>query len=278
MNQATVVSGFECFGNLARDAERIVQGHATRAKPGEQRFAVDVFEDEEQCAVLVAEFEYAYATALQASEDRARVSSYFLATAGSMALALVGMKLDARPEPLVTLGFAALFALLTGIGLLTLNQLAALRLAFGVADLALCRRRHRRALMMTREEVRRDEREEEGDPRLRAERDRLRRAAVLAGPVASAACVVVNPTHLAVALGHDRAADEAPRVLARGAGREAARIRTAARRAGVPVVRDPPLARALFRLAGVGEVIPRELFEAAAAVLAQVYRLAEGRR
>jgi len=86
--------------------------------------------------------------------------------------------------------------------------------------------------------------------------------------------VVVNPTHLAVALGHERGNDEAPRVLAKGAGGEAARIRAAARRAGVPVVHDAPLARALFRLAGVGEAIPRELFEAAAAVLAQVYRLA----
>ena len=152
-------------------------------------------------------------------------------------------------------------------------ELSALHLGFGLADLAIQRRRHRRALMMTREEVRRDQREEEGDPRLRAERDRLRRAAALAGPVARAACVVVNPTHLAVALGHERGGDDAPRVLAKGAGREAARIRAAARRAGVPVVREVALARALFRLAEVGEAIPRELFEAAAAVLAHVYRL-----
>ncbi|HZY02986.1 MAG TPA: EscU/YscU/HrcU family type III secretion system export apparatus switch protein [Anaeromyxobacteraceae bacterium] len=157
-------------------------------------------------------------------------------------------------------------------------ELAALLVAFGLLDLAIQRRRHRRALMMTREEVRRDQREEEGDPRLRAERDRLRRAAALAGPVTRAACVVVNPTHLAVALGHQRGDDEAPRVLAKGAGREAARIRAAARRAGVPVVREVALARALFRLAEVGELIPRDLFEAAAAVLAQVYRLSREAR
>jgi flagellar biosynthesis protein FlhB len=63
-------------------------------------------------------------------------------------------------------------------------------------------------------------------------------------------------------------------VLAKGAGDEAARIRSAARRAGVPVVHDVPLARALFRLAEVGEAIPEELFEAAAAVLAHLYGLA----
>ncbi|HEU4385821.1 MAG TPA: EscU/YscU/HrcU family type III secretion system export apparatus switch protein [Anaeromyxobacteraceae bacterium] len=155
-----------------------------------------------------------------------------------------------------------------------LFELAALLVGFGLLDLGIQRRRQRRALMMTPEEVRRDRREEEGDPRLRAERDRLRRAAALAGPVAGAACVVVNPTHLAVALWHQRGADEAPRVLAKGAGREADRIRAAARRAGVPTVRDAPLARALFRLAEVGESIPEELFQAAATVLAHVYRLA----
>lgn len=153
-------------------------------------------------------------------------------------------------------------------------ELGALLVALGLLDLALQHRRHRRALMMTREEVRRDQRQEEGDPRLRAERDRLRRAAFQAGPVAGATCVVVNPTHLAVALGHQRGSDEAPRVLAKGSGGEAARIRAAARRAGVPVVHDVALARALFRLAGVGEAVPEELFQAAAVVLAQVYELA----
>ena len=153
-------------------------------------------------------------------------------------------------------------------------ELAAVLLAFGLLDLGLQRRRHRRGLMMTREEVRRDLREDEGDPWLRAERDRIRRSAAQAGPLGRAACVVVNPTHLAVALEHERGSDQAPRVLAKGAGAEAARIRTAARRAGVPVIHDVPLARALFRLGEVGEAIPEELFEAAAAVLAQVYGLA----
>jgi type III secretion protein U len=153
-------------------------------------------------------------------------------------------------------------------------ELAAMLVAFGLLDLAIQRHHHRRALMMTREEVRRDLREEEGDPWLRAERERIRRAAAQAGPVARAACVVVNPTHLAVALGHERGSDEAPRVLAKGSGAEAARIRAAARRAGVPVVHDVPLARALFRLAEVGEAIPEELFQAAAVVLAHVYGLA----
>ena len=155
-------------------------------------------------------------------------------------------------------------------------EIAAALLAFGTVDLALQRRRHRKALMMTRDEVRRETKEEEGDPRHRAERRRLHRGIALAGPVSRAACVVVNPTHLAVALEHRRGSDEAPVVLAKGAGAQAERIRTLARRSGVPTVRDVTLARALFRLAEVGEAIPEDLFEAAAVVLAHVYGLARG--
>jgi len=155
-------------------------------------------------------------------------------------------------------------------------EVAAALVAFGAVDLALQQGRHRKALMMTRDEVRRETKEDEGDPRHRAERRRLHRAIALAGPVSRAACVVVNPTHLAVALGHRRGSDEAPVVLAKGAGAQAARIRALARRAGVPAVRDVALARALFRIAEVGEEIPEELFEAAAVVLAHVYGLAAG--
>jgi type III secretion protein U len=144
-------------------------------------------------------------------------------------------------------------------------------LALGAADALLARRLHARALRMTRDEVRRDSREDEGQPEHRAERRRLHRALLQAGPVAAATVVVTNPTHLAVALRHERGGDGAPRVLAKGAGRDAARIRSAARRAGVPLVRDVGLARALFRLAEVGDEIPEELYQAAAALLAHLY-------
>lgn len=161
---------------------------------------------------------------------------------------------------------------LLGLGL----SLAAAFAAFGALDWALARRRHRRALMMTRDEVRREQKEDEGDPAHRAERRRRHRALLEAGPVSRATVVVVNPTHLAVALQHERGGEEAPRVVAKGAGRSAARIRSAARRAGVPIVRDVPLARALHRLAEVGDEIPEELYEAAATVLAHLYAGPEG--
>jgi flagellar biosynthesis protein FlhB len=82
---------------------------------------------------------------------------------------------------------------------------------------------------------------------------------------------VVNPTHVAVALVHRRDQGDAPRVVAKGTGVAARRLRSEARRAGVPVVHDVPLARALHRLAEVGDEIPEELYDAAAAVLAILY-------
>jgi len=172
---------------------------------------------------------------------------------------------------------SALAAWRVGPAMLGLTaRLALAALAFGAAGYGLARRAHLESLRMTREEVRRERREDEGDPGLRAERRRRHRAALGAAPVARATCVIVNPTHVAVALAHERTGDEAPRVVAKGTGIEAARIRSAARRAGVPLLRDVPLARALFRLAEVGEEIPEELYEAAAVVLAHLYGLRPG--
>jgi len=167
-------------------------------------------------------------------------------------------------------GLGALTAALALLWPLAVRLAAALA-AIGIVDLALERRRLRRSLMMSRDEVRRELREDEGDPEHKAERRRAHRALVEAGPVARATVVIVNPTRVAIALRHERGREGAPRVVAKGTGLAAARIRSAARRAGVPIVRDVPLARALHRLAEVGDDIPEELYDAAAALLAHLY-------
>ncbi len=154
--------------------------------------------------------------------------------------------------------------------------LLALLAAAGLADLLLQRRRHLHGLRMTRAELERDHREDDGDPRQRAERRRLH--ASLAGAPGRATCLVVNPTRLAVALAHRRGGDDPPVVLGKASGIRAAALRREARRIGIPVVHDRALARALFRLADVGEAIPEELYEATAAVLAYVHGLDAGGR
>lgn len=150
---------------------------------------------------------------------------------------------------------------------------AVLLAAFGLFELARARRRERERLMMTREEVARERRDDEGDPRLEFERRRLHRALIGAAPLRQATCLVVNPTHLAVALRHVKESDDAPVVLAKGSGAAAARLRAEAVRAGIPTIRDVALARALYRLADVGEEIPEELYDAAAALLIHVHGL-----
>lgn len=166
---------------------------------------------------------------------------------------------------------AALLRLLAPGAVRLALPLGLLLVAAGALDLAWAARRHRRALMMTRGERLREQRDEQGDPRLGAERRRLHRALAEVEPLRRATCLVVNPTHLAVALRHARGSEDPPVVLAKAAGPSAARLRREARLAGVPVVRDVALARALFRLAEVGDAIPVELYDAAAAVLVHVH-------
>lgn len=148
-------------------------------------------------------------------------------------------------------------------------RLALAGVAFGVVDYLLTARRHRRGLRMTREEVRRDYKEAEGDPAHRGERQRLHRELLeqrMIEEVRKADFVVVNPDHIAVALKYDPQGDAAPVVVAKGERLVAERIKQVAREAGVPIFRDVTLARSLAELAEGGE-IPAELYEAVAEIL-----------
>ena len=149
------------------------------------------------------------------------------------------------------------------------TRLAWVVLVLGVGDYALARRRHLKDLMMTREEVRREHKESEGDPRHKGQRKALHRQLAQGGPargVQKATAVVVNPTHIAVALRYDVQECEAPYLVAKARQAEALSLREEARRQGIPVVRDVPLARSLIHY-DLGEAIPEELYEAAAVVL-----------
>lgn len=139
----------------------------------------------------------------------------------------------------------------------------------GGGDFLWARWKHRQELMMTREEVKQEYKDSEGDPRHKAERKALHRQMVQAGRargVQKATAVVVNPTHIAVALRYEEKECDAPYLVAKGRDRAAQAIRNQAQRLGIPVVQDIPLARSLVQF-DVGEEIPEELYQAAAAVL-----------
>jgi flagellar biosynthesis protein FlhB len=153
--------------------------------------------------------------------------------------------------------------------------LAAAAILAGV-ELALQRYRFNRKMMMTKEEARREVKEDEGDPLIRSRRKKRHREisrGLAAVEVPRADALVVNPTHVAVAIRYRRDEGRAPRVTAKGKGALAEYMRDLARSNGVPIVQDVPLARLLYRKVKVGRAIPAATYRAVAAVLAYVYRI-----
>ena len=157
-----------------------------------------------------------------------------------------------------------------------LRYAAYVGLAIAAVDLVVTRRSWLKRLRMTKEEVKRERKESDGDPEVKAARERARHdvmTAVTLAKVREASVVVVNPTHLACALRYDEeGGDAAPVVVASGRGEItldrnlAAQIVQAAQAYGVPVLRDVPLARALIELE-TGDAIPEALYEAVAEIL-----------
>ena len=135
---------------------------------------------------------------------------------------------------------------------------------------------HHNKLKMTKEELRQEAKESEGDPHLKArirsqQREVARRRMMSEIPTADV--VITNPTHFAVALKYSEGKMGAPRVVAKGADEVAARIRALASEHKVPLLEAPPLARALFRHTELGDEIPATLYAAVAEVLAYVFQL-----
>ena len=157
---------------------------------------------------------------------------------------------------------------------------AGLFAAAGAIDLYRQRRRYKKDLRMSKQEIRDEMKEVEGNPQVklrirRLQRDLLRRRMMQEVP--KAAAVVVNPTHYAVAIRYEPGAMAAPVVVAKGRNYLAARIRQIAQEHEVPIVENPPLAQALYKTVEVGQEIPVHLYRAVAEILAYIFRLAGGR-
>jgi len=144
-----------------------------------------------------------------------------------------------------------------------------------LADWIFQRQQHENQLKMSKQEVKEEYKEMEGDPqikaRIRGQQYEMARKRMLAD-VPKADVVITNPTHLAVALKYEPGA-AAPRVLAMGADHVATKIREMAREHRIPVIENKPVARALYAEVKVGDLIPENLFQAVAEILAYVYRL-----
>ncbi len=147
-----------------------------------------------------------------------------------------------------------------------------------VADILLTRHRHRSSLRMSRQELRDEAKEMDGDPFVKARLRRIRmqraRRRMLAA-VPKATVVITNPTHYAVALAYAREGGGAPRIVAKGVDSMAARIRAVAAEHRVPIVANPPLARALYPHE-LDHEVPEEFFQPVAEIIAYVWRLRGG--
>lgn len=173
------------------------------------------------------------------------------------------------------LGVAASTMRLGGLAFDIALRSAVVLFVLAIADYAWQRRKWMKNLRMSKEELKQEMRESDGDPQVKAairrKRQQLMNRMIAAVPTADV--IVTNPTHFAVALKYDPVTMGAPIVVAKGADLLAKRIREVARKANVPILEEPPLARALYAAVPVGQHIPANLFHAVAEVLAWVYAL-----
>jgi flagellar biosynthesis protein FlhB len=179
---------------------------------------------------------------------------------------LVGLLSDSPRGLLSAIARPAFHLLIAGI--VTQGIVAA-------ADLGWVRFKHARDLRMSKQDIRDELKDTDGNPLIKA---RMRRIRVMRArrrmmeKVPTATVVVTNPTHYAVALSYDRTNNPAPRIVAKGMDSVAARIREIAEAHAVPVVANPPLARALYRL-DLDTEIPAEHYKAVAEIIAYIWRL-----
>ena len=155
------------------------------------------------------------------------------------------------------------------------TRVAALFFAVSAADFFWQRHVFKKDMMMSKYDIKQEYKQSEGDPQQKAERKALAEELIMHGSqqnVSNADAVVTNPSHIAIAIKYDKESGRSPTVVAKGLRKNAENIKAIAREAGVPILRNVPLAQALNKL-DLDEEIPEELFEAVAEVLNFVYEL-----
>ena len=163
-----------------------------------------------------------------------------------------------------------------GLAVSLIYRIGAAYLVLAILDYAYIRWQYKRGMLMTKEEVKEEMKQQEGDPvikgRIRGAQRRMARLRMMAN-VHKADVVITNPTHLAVAIQYEQQAMAAPRVLAKGAYLVAERIVKLAQANDIPVIQNIPLAQAIYRSVGIDQEIPPALYLAMAEVLAHIYKL-----
>lgn len=168
------------------------------------------------------------------------------------------------------------FALMAGMAFDLAIKLAAVLLILAILDFAFQKFQHEKDLRMTKQEVREEMKQMDGDPMMKQRRARVARQLAMqrmSQAVPKADVIITNPTHISIALQYDSETMRAPKVIAKGADLMAMQIRQIAAAHGIPLVERKPLARALYASAEVGDEVPEDHYAAVAEILAYVYRL-----
>ena len=154
-------------------------------------------------------------------------------------------------------------------------SMMAVFLVFAIIDFIYQRYSYKKSLRMSKQEIKDEFKQTEGNPEIKAKIRQLQREMSkkrMMAEVPKADVVITNPTHYAVAIRYDKEQEEAPRVIAKGTDNLAIKIKEIAREAGVMIVENRPLARELYKSVEIEEIIPPKLYQAVAEVLAFVYK------
>ena len=156
-------------------------------------------------------------------------------------------------------------------------NLAGLLFVLGAADFAYQKYSFQKKMRMSKQEIKDEYKEMEGDPQVKSQRKQKYRQLTrgMVKDVDTATVVITNPTHLAIAIRYDRSKDDVPIVVAKGADHMAAIIRERAKDHDVPIMENKPIARALYQTVDAGQSVPADMYQAIAEILALVYQMEE---
>lgn len=177
---------------------------------------------------------------------------------------------------LTSLPVEQIFSYAAGVTVRLGIEIGAVLAVLALADFFYQKFEHAKSLRMSKQDIKDEYKKSEGDPMIKGRiRERQRKMAMqrMMQEVPKADVIITNPTHFAIALKYDAANMEAPKIIAKGMDHVALRIREVAKENGIITMENKPLARALYERAEIGDVIPPDLFQAVAEVLAYVYKM-----
>jgi flagellar biosynthesis protein FlhB len=174
-------------------------------------------------------------------------------------------------------GTEKLFFLMSDLVMELATQLGVLLLILGLIDYIYQVYDYRKNLKMSKQELKDEYKESEGDPQIKSQRRQRYRQLSKGGlqDVETATAIITNPTHLAIAIRYEKGKDEVPIIVAKGADHQAAKIRELAKALDIPIIENKPVARAMYKAVEIGQPVPMDLYQAIAEILALVYQTEE---